>query len=354
MRRRAIVSRGALTSLALLFGAQVSSAGAQTISQPAGCIAGADCAAKSLTVSGGLTANSGLISGASLSSLNGVSVGSTVAWNNDTFIQRDAANTLALRNGASAQSFNVYNTYTDGANYERGELVWNGNQFFIGTTNAGTGAARGMVFKTANAGRWQIDGSGNFTAANDNSYDIGASGANRPRSVYVATSTISPSFFAGIGGTSGYYVTGRSGLLSGADGNWLMTNNAGTNFGLLQLGGTTSSFPALKRNGSGVDVRAADDTAYGNLNAQAITANASYVRTSALNVSGLSTCNAGLDGARESVSDSTVGMSGNFGAVVTGGGSNHVPVYCDGANWKIGRNSSWPSADRSGWLHSLG
>jgi hypothetical protein len=43
-----------------------------------------------------------------------------------------------------------------------------------------------------------------------------------------------------------------------------------------------------------------------------------------------------LKGVRLYVIDSTVAGSGNFGATVTGGGSNTVPVYCDGASWKIG------------------
>jgi hypothetical protein len=36
------------------------------------------------------------------------------------------------------------------------------------------------------------------------------------------------------------------------------------------------------------------------------------------------------------VTDSTVAAAGNFGAVVTGGGANTVPVYSDGTNWRIG------------------
>jgi hypothetical protein len=41
-------------------------------------------------------------------------------------------------------------------------------------------------------------------------------------------------------------------------------------------------------------------------------------------------------GTRGFVSDSTVAASGNFGATVTGGGSNNVPVFSDGTNWLIG------------------
>ena len=42
-------------------------------------------------------------------------------------------------------------------------------------------------------------------------------------------------------------------------------------------------------------------------------------------------------GARSFITDSTVVASGNFGAVINiGGGSNKVPVYSDGASWRIG------------------
>jgi len=39
---------------------------------------------------------------------------------------------------------------------------------------------------------------------------------------------------------------------------------------------------------------------------------------------------------RSFVSDATVAASGNFGAIVAGGGTNNVPVYSDGTNWRIG------------------
>jgi hypothetical protein len=41
-------------------------------------------------------------------------------------------------------------------------------------------------------------------------------------------------------------------------------------------------------------------------------------------------------GKRAFVTDSSVGSVGNFGALVSGGGSNAVPVWCDGSNWRIG------------------
>ena len=66
----------------------------------------------------------------------------------DTRLYRDAANTLAQRNGVNAQAFNLYNTYTDASNYERGVFDFTSvaNQLTIGTTKAGTGASRLVRF----------------------------------------------------------------------------------------------------------------------------------------------------------------------------------------------------------------
>lgn len=50
---------------------------------------------------------------------------------------------------------------------------------------------------------------------------------------------------------------------SPADGVLLLRNNANNDFGRLQFGGTTSSFPALKRSTTGLQVRLADDSAFG-------------------------------------------------------------------------------------------
>jgi len=53
-------------------------------------------------------------------------------------------------------------------------------------------------------------------------------------------------------------------------------------------------------------------------------------------VSQLPAASATIKGARSCVTDSTVAASGNFGAIVAGTGTNFVPVYCDGTNWRIG------------------
>lgn len=86
-----------------------------------------------------------------------VGTGQGVLWNStldttatDLAILRDAAGTLAQRNGTNAQASRVYNTYTDASNYERMAMGWSGNTFTFGFENAGTGAARrNIAFQSA-------------------------------------------------------------------------------------------------------------------------------------------------------------------------------------------------------------
>lgn len=113
--------------------------------------------------------------------------------NKDTCLVRDAANTLAQRNGTNAQIFNIYNTFTNSSNYERGFLKWSSNNFRIGMENLGSGSSRDVFIDGGTSIRFTVGGSEtwrmspNFIATTDNNADIGASGANRPRNLYLAS-----------------------------------------------------------------------------------------------------------------------------------------------------------------------
>ena len=65
------------------------------------------------------------------------------------YIGTDAADTVAQRNGTTAQTFNIYRTYTDASNYEVGFIKWNGNLLEVGTDEAGTGAVRSIAINSA-------------------------------------------------------------------------------------------------------------------------------------------------------------------------------------------------------------
>jgi hypothetical protein len=52
-----------------------------------------------------------------------------------------------------------------------------------------------------------------------------------------------------------------------SDGIIRLSNNAVNGFDRLQFGGTSASFPAIKRNGINLEVKTADDTSYGGITA---------------------------------------------------------------------------------------
>lgn len=174
----------------------------------------------------------------------------------DLFVLRDAANILAMRNGVNAQAFRVYNTFTDASNYERGFFGWNSNRLDIGPQAAGTGTLRSIGLLS------------HVLFPTDNTFDIGASGATRPRNLFLGGEISCATFFtaaavaASMTSTGRWQWTARAAMLSPADGVILFQNNALNDFNRLQFGGTTSSFPSLKRSTTGLQFRLADDSAY--------------------------------------------------------------------------------------------
>ena len=62
----------------------------------------------------------------------------------DLALARDAANTLALRNGTNAQTFNIYNTYTSGTSYERYSVDWitTANLVIVGPNKGSAGGTQ--------------------------------------------------------------------------------------------------------------------------------------------------------------------------------------------------------------------
>lgn len=52
--------------------------------------------------------------------------------------------------------------------------------------------ATAVTFRTNSTDRWNVSASGHFLANTDNTLDIGAAGATRPRSIYAGTSVIAP------------------------------------------------------------------------------------------------------------------------------------------------------------------
>ncbi len=67
----------------------------------------------------------------------------------DLFLYRDAAATLAQRNGTNAQTFRVYRSYTDASNYSRWTVKWNTSTAILHAEGAGTGTDGSVAFNDA-------------------------------------------------------------------------------------------------------------------------------------------------------------------------------------------------------------
>lgn len=121
-----------------------------------------------------------------------------------------------------------------------------------------------------------------FSAANG-SLSLGTNGVN---AVTFDTSQLA-TFASGIvtggtvnaGTTSALAINGRSYITSPADGDFTLNNNAGTSFGKLQIGGTTASFPAIKRNATALNFRLADDSGDAPITAAAVAASGNLTMT---------------------------------------------------------------------------
>ena len=175
-----------------------------------------------VTSAGGILLKSSNNTGISLSFYNNeLQLGSELplSWssinpgggNGDLYLYRDAANTLAQRRSTNAQTFRVYNTYTDASNYERGSVGWVSNSFVITSERAGTGASRSLVIdsgegvqiNTTGVSRWIFQtGTGHLLPLTDNAIDIGANATNRSRDLHLGRNFVlnmSQSLGGGVG-----------------------------------------------------------------------------------------------------------------------------------------------------------
>ena len=224
----------------------------------------------------------------------------TYQINNDTKLTRDAGNTFAQRNGVNAQTFRLYNTFTDASNYERGVLDWatTSNVLSIGTQNAGTGTARNMQFLIGGVSKadYGVTTAGVWTLPSD--LTLTGTASQAPVLTISSTLTNSPASLS-FGGQFGYGVKYR--LVPSSDGSGfpafeftLMLQNGSTGFtirenstfrfgftraGVFQVGGTSSSSPALKPSSTTLQVRLADDSDFAPLAAASIVVGNTTVNT---------------------------------------------------------------------------
>jgi len=205
-------------------------------------------------------------------------------------------NLLEQRNSTAAQTLRLYNTFTDTSNYERGFFRWNTNVLEIGAEAAGTGTIRGLKFSGGNNNNQFINlgtsnditlsiGGGAITFllnssgwiqekfTNNVAWTIGNTG-NESGNLNRAGSPIKIVPKGGSGNGAGTHISlwASPSIASGTTGHTaeegFRVSMPSTGNPLCSFGGTTSSFPAIKRSSAILQIRLADDTGYTTLDAQ--------------------------------------------------------------------------------------
>jgi hypothetical protein len=261
----------------------------------------------------------------------------------DVALVKDAPGILAQRNVGSTQQFRLYNTTDAGnVNYERLELKLASGAFRIETARGGAGFRRSLILSVEGSPYFALSGSadaslawwsiiastGSLVCNLDNTYDIGASGANRPRNIYVGSNIVvgqsdglTGKITIGIGIAGGLFFGNRGAIAGGADGVFIMTNSTLSDFSRIQLGGATDPFPAIARDGAGIKFTGA------------AAGSTSWIKVPAVTVANLPLASTAGVGARAFVNDALAPV---FGSAVVGLGSVTVPVYSTGSAWNVG------------------
>lgn len=242
-----------------------------------------------------------------------ISSGQTLSWNSDLFLYRAAAATLQL--GAANAASPVNQTIQVQGSRAGTDSNTAGANLTV-TPGLGTGQALGsnITFNVPVA----LAGSGSTVQTLAQAFKIGSVGSGgtpgNPAVIFRTDEiTIGPSALV-----------------------MYSANKIGWGASTVTLGQTTTDTNLTRASAGIINVGTTGSTADGSMNLTNLTATG-YVKTGVVAVGSLPTCNAGAEGARMGVNDSNaVSFTAGIGAIVAAGGTTHVPVYCDGTNWRIG------------------
>src|SRR3989344_5269771 len=165
---------------------------------------------------------------------------STIGSGVDTYLYRDAANTLALRNSTNAQEYRLYNTFTDASNLEY--LSFRGNStdknFVIEPVAKGTGNQRNLALLGGAVGIGTTSPYGLFSIeATSTGFEVGSS---------------TPIFVVSDSGTSSPFI-----YVSGINGNvGIATDNPWVSLQVGDIGASTGNTPGSAAANVGVFVSA--------------------------------------------------------------------------------------------------
>lgn len=164
-----------------------------------------------------------------------------------------------------------------------------GGYFTVGSgSGAGTAINRG-VYITGNGGSGGSGSTSNYGLYDDSTANnvlvgnVRIGGTTNPVATLDVTGTIAATSNINVGNTAAFFWSTRSIIASPADGKVALSNNAQTDFTALQFGGTSSSFPEIKRSTTTLAIRLADDSADASLTAltQSSSDNSTFVATTA-------------------------------------------------------------------------
>lgn len=178
------------------------------------------------------------------------------------FDQGGLGSTLAVIQAGAAQSGSLWsvrnNAGTELNSIDANNEAWFGKQAAAASATRALVAIGSVAFSggLANGTQLGINATTGFTG---NLIDAKVNSVARFSVSAFGDAVISGG--ATVGASSFFAVSGRGRIYSPADSQLRLSNAANTDFNLLQFGGTTSSFPALKRSSAALHVRLADDSA---------------------------------------------------------------------------------------------
>lgn len=252
----------------------------------------------------------------------GISAGNGAA---DVIIARGGPNILEQRNGVSPQTWRLYVNYSDASNLSRFYVQATASVINIATESLGSGGGAlpikmipgvgaDLFLGCRGSGRLMVGASALVPDSTTNAYDIGAASTTY-RNGYFGTSVVTPT------------LTGGTADLSVAGANYVSVITAGVSrWYWTPQGHLDAQTPNTYDIGKGVAPR----SIYASTSVVAPTH-----QTTDTTVASLPTPSVSNRGQRRHVTDSAVSAAGNFGAIVTAGGSFVVPVFCTGVDWII-------------------
>jgi len=224
----------------------------------------------------------------------------------DIKLSRDAANTLAQRNGTNAQTYRLYNTYTDASNYERTSITRDSSGLVIDAQKGGTGAdpTNLLDVKLDGSSKFAIEPTGRFGSAN---VQIGVQSTYLE---FIYSNTVRG--IAGVDDGAAMFKLPNSGFFGWAPS---ATINATADI-------------ELRRDSAGVVKITSGSTGTGYIKQDPVAISALPDPTDATGVG------AGTRGFVNDASSTTFAAEVAVGT--NDGGSTVVPVYSDGTSWRIG------------------